>query len=64
MFLDEFARHGGPPEQPRREPIASSKGYPAVRDPAAEQPHGALNDKLDDASVRRMRQHYAPAPKL
>lgn len=64
MFLDEFATYGGGGE-PKRSlpPIKSSKGYPEKRDPAAENPRGVLKNDLDEASLRRLRQHYGPALK-
>lgn len=61
MFLDEFATAGGGREQ-KPTPIRSSKGYPEVRDPAAENPRGVLQDNLDAASLHRLRQHYSHAP--
>lgn len=63
MFLDEFAASGGngKPERPRE--TRSSKGYPEVRDPAAENPRGILQDNLGEASLHRLRQHYGPALK-
>jgi hypothetical protein len=41
--------------------IESSKGYPALRDPAADNPIGALQSNLDEASLHKLRQHYGPA---
>lgn len=60
MFVEHRAFGERPQPAPRKE-IPSSKGYPAVRDPAAENPQGSLRADLGKASLRRMRQHYDPA---
>lgn len=49
----------GPLPEPRKE-NKHSKGYPEIRDPAADKPRGILNATLDEASLRRLRQHYGP----
>lgn len=36
------------------------KGYPAMRDPAAENPIGLLQD-ISRADEHKLRQHYGPA---
>lgn len=41
--------------------IESARGYPAVRDPAAENPQGVMNVDLDETSLHKLRQHYGPA---
>lgn len=42
-------------------PSKSSKGYPEIRDPAAENPRGVLSETPGDATLRKLRQHYGPA---
>ncbi len=61
MYLcTEFARMGGEP--PRRPVLSkSSKGYPETSPP---QPRGILNEHLDEASLRRLRQRYSLAPRV
>jgi hypothetical protein len=63
MFVDEFNAFGGGEEPPHRK-VRSSKGYPETRDPAAANPRGVLHDHLGEASLRKLRQHYAAAPKV
>jgi hypothetical protein len=57
MYLcSEFSGMGG--ERPQGKPQPKySKGYPEVSAPA---PRGILSDNLDEASLRRLRQHYGP----
>ncbi len=65
MFLDEFNRYLGREPEPERKPIRSSKGYPEMRDPAADNARGILNDRLDNAALQKLRQRYAPSgPRL
>ncbi len=62
--------------EPRKPSNNHSKGYPQQCDPAAEKrdpavkydpmkertrPSSLLNAELDEASLRRLRQHYGPA---
>lgn len=62
MYLSEgFRGFGGEPQR-RSVPSRSSKGYPEVRDPAAENPSGILKGELDEASLRRLRQRYSMVP--
>ena len=65
MFLEDFATGSGNNGLPNRRPeIRSSKGYPEVRDPAAENPCGILQRDLGDAAIHKLRQHYGPALKM
>lgn len=65
MFLEHFASGSGNNGLPERKPeIRSSKGYPEVRDPAAENPRGILQQNLGEAGIRKLRQHYGPALKM
>lgn len=61
MFLaEEFRGRGEWPERPKNGPdIASSKGYPAKRDPQAENPQGVMRRYLGEASIHKMRQRYS-----
>lgn len=62
MFLEDSARgHGEPSREPKRLTSVYSKGYPAVRDPAAENPQGAMPRELGTGELHRLRQHYGPA---
>ncbi len=64
MFLpnDSFFRGGGePPRRPKKDFIPSSKGYPATRDPQADNPTGVLPRDLSPAHEHKLRQRYAPA---
>lgn len=62
MFLtQEFPGFPRREEPKRSVPSKSSKGYPERRDPAAERPSGVLNKDLDEASLRKLRQRYAPS---
>lgn len=40
--------------------IPNSKGYPAYRDPAADNPTGILSEQPTAAETRHWKNHYAP----
>ncbi|MCI5059583.1 MAG: hypothetical protein MRY79_00765 [Alphaproteobacteria bacterium] len=59
MFVDIAWRAGGePPRRPKKEFIASSKGYPAQRDPAAENPTGVLPQNISKGAQHKLSQRY------
>lgn len=60
MFLaEEFRGRGEWPEKPKKGPeIPSSKGYPARRDPQAENPQGVLPKQMGSGDLYRYRIKY------
>ncbi|NCO03308.1 MAG: hypothetical protein GW903_03855 [Alphaproteobacteria bacterium] len=60
----EDRQWGEEPRLPRNEFTPSHKGYPARRDPQAENPKGIMSSDIGAAQERRLRQHYGPARKM
>lgn len=58
MYLEPDSRGRGEP--PRKQFSRHSKGYPEVRDPAAENPQGVMRSDLTPHQVERLRHRYGP----
>lgn len=62
MFVaPEDRRFGEPPRRPKKDFIPSSKGYPARRDPQAENPKGVISSNLSPVEERHWRNRYGAA---
>lgn len=61
VFPEDRGRGEEPPKRPRKDFIRSSKGYPEIRDPAADGRQGSMLSGLGAGDEHCLRTKYGPA---